>query len=567
MKTETQLKEAILKLDGRGYPAYKSLKGSYAFGDYVLTVEHVQGDPFAAPSELSVTVADPGFPAWMYAEPWEKTALQDHVLRGFGRALAGLDTGRAGSGKSGRLSVSRCTQEVLERTSCVLDKHNGALSVRFSLGLPARGRTILAAPLIRIVFSLLPPVIRSTLVYTNYSSAEKHALEQAVRLSQDQHAIREALKEQHLVSFVADGAVLPRESGVSALPMRGATPFTAPESLRVTIETPNAGTLTGMGISEGITLIVGGGYHGKSTLLDALTLGVYDHIAGDGREYVITRDDAVRLRAEDGRAVHDEDISMFINTLPGGKDTTCFTTENASGSTSQAAAVTEALETGTGLLLMDEDTSATNFMIRDALMAEVIAPEDEPIQPYLSRIRSLARAGVSTILAAGSSGAYFKPADTIIQMQDYTPIDITQKAKAAADAFGAPEETEDGALNTPPVRVPLPNPALNNPRPKIKTTALDTLTLSREAVDVRCLEQLADSEQLAGVGALLCFAGEHLIDGTRTTRDILDAIEARLDRDGIGALSRVRCARPRRAELLGALSRMRSQRFNQQKRD
>lgn len=74
-----------------------------------------------------------------------------------------------------------------------------------------------------------------------------------------------------------------------------------------------------MGIPEGVTLIVGGGFHGKSTLLQALERGVYHHIAGDGREMVITRQDAVKVRAEDGRNIEKVNISAFINNLPAKK--------------------------------------------------------------------------------------------------------------------------------------------------------------------------------------------------------------------------------------------------------
>ena len=183
-----------------------------------------------------------------------------------------------------------------------------------------------------------------------------------------------------------------------------------------------------MGVPEGITLIVGGGYHGKSTLLSALQAGVYDHIPGDGREYVITDASGVKIRSEDGRFVKDVDISMFFSNLPNGKDTRRFSTEDASGSTSQAAAIVESMEAGSRLILLDEDTSATNFMVRDTFMQEVIARDKEPITPFLERARDLyAKAGISTILVAGSSGAFFHIADTVIQMDNYVPVDIKEK--------------------------------------------------------------------------------------------------------------------------------------------
>ncbi len=228
---------------------------------------------------------------------------------------------------------------------------------------------------------------------------------------------------------------------MAAKAMMGAVRFQAPLSLRVSMELPFHGTLTGMGIPQGITLIVGGGYHGKSTLLKALEMGVYNHVAGDGREYVITDDTAVKIRAEDGRSIKCTDVSMFINPLPNGKDTKQFSTEDASGSTSQAANVIEAMEAGTGLFLIDEDTSATNFMIRDELMQRVVHRDAEPITPFIDRIEELYQNyGISTILVAGSSGSYFHKADVILQMEQYVPKDITEFAKKEAESFPIPVE-------------------------------------------------------------------------------------------------------------------------------
>ena len=245
-----------------------------------------------------------------------------------------------------------------------------------------------------------------------------------IDLAEDQQYIREQLEVQGLTAFVANGAILPRESGISSRPMRGAVAFRSPREMEVTMELPHKGTLAGMGIRKGITLIVGGGYHGKSTLLKALELGVYDHIAGDGREYVITDASAVKIRAEDGRSIKKTDISMFINDLPNGKDTKGFYTEDASGSTSQAANVVESMEAGAKALLIDEDTSATNFMIRDELMQRVIHREMEPITPFIDRIRELYEGyGISTVIVAGSSGAYFHIADTIVQMSGNSGAD------------------------------------------------------------------------------------------------------------------------------------------------
>ena len=435
MKTSEELRNLLNRIDHKGYPAYKDTKGQYQFGTYVLSIDHVQGDPFASPSKVSVHIdgKQAGFDACLYDITFKRIALQDHLLRKIATNIREYSFKAKGSGKSGLISVTRPGQEILNRSACVIQPKNGDLVVRMEIGFPANGRTINARELEKILFDFLPVCIKKTMYQRSY---RKEELEQVVDLAIDQNYIREELKKRGLVAFVANGAVLPRKSGVSMQPMKDAVSFVSPKSMEVTMELPHHGTIKGMGIKKGITLIVGGGYHGKSTLLKALESGVYNHIAGDGREYVITDDSAVKLRAEDGRSIQKADISMFIQNLPNGKNTTEFYTEDASGSTSQAANTVEAMEAGSTLFLIDEDTSATNFMIRDELMQRVVNREEEPIIPFIDRVSELyEREGISTILVAGSSGSYFHKADTVIQMKQYLPVEITDFAKKEAEQF------------------------------------------------------------------------------------------------------------------------------------
>ena len=432
MKEKQELRNILDRIDRKGYPAYKELKGVYKFDEYIFVIEHVQGDPFAAPSRVKIEVADKiaGFPRDLYEMKCKKIALQDYLLREFGRQIEHYSFKARGSGKSGLMAISRPGQEVLERSACEINDRDGSIIVRMEIGLPANGRTINAGELIKILFEYIPEAVHRSL---RYQSLDQDKIEKAVGLAMNQDFIRKELKRRSLVAFIANGSILPRESGVSGKPMKNAIAWVSPKSLEVTMELPFGRAVTGTAIPEGVTLIVGGGYHGKSTLLEALELGVYNHIAGDGREYVITDDKAMKIRAEDGRSIQHVDISMFIRNLPNGKNTKVFCTEDASGSTSQAANVVEAMEAGSQVLLIDEDTSATNFMIRDELMQRVVHKEKEPIIPYIDRIRELyEKDGVSTILVAGSSGAYFMKADLIIQMDHYTAYEITQYAKGEA---------------------------------------------------------------------------------------------------------------------------------------
>lgn len=565
MNTATELRNKLRSIDHKGYPAYKDLKGQYNFGDYVLSIDHVQGDPFASPSRLSVRVekAKAGFPAAYYDTKAKRITLQDHLTRLFGRQVAGGSFQAKGSGKSGLLSVSRCGQQVLERTA--MRVKDGDLILRFEAGFPANGRTINARELEKMLFDILPDCVRRSLYY---GKIDKEKLRQAICLCEDQQYIRQCLTERKLCAFIADGSVLPRESGVSERPMKNGVPFRSPESLRITLDLPNKGAVSGMGIPQGITLFVGGGYHGKSTILQALQNGVYDHIAGDGREFVITDASAFKLRAEDGRSVTGVDISPFIKNLPNRKDTVHFSTEDASGSTSQAANLMEALESGSSLILIDEDTSATNFMVRDRLMAQVITPGEEPITPFISRVRGMYEdLGVSSVIVAGSSGVFFHMADTIIQMKEYVPIDITQKAKEAAAACedrGA--EDADDARKFPPFnrkRCPGPDMALRKEdRIKMKAMGTSEISICKENVELRYLEQLKDQEQSMALAYLLKYAQLKMMDGRKDLRQIGDLLEEQLDGSGLESLFErgdvsSQLARPRKQEILACINRYR----------
>lgn len=561
MQTARDLQNQLRNIDHKSYPAYKGLRGSYQFEGYELHIDHVQGDPFAAPSHVRIEVPlrDAKFPEWSTKDNLTKTALADELTRQFERQVAHYTFKAKGSGKSGLLSVTRCGQEVLKRTACEIgEKH---LIARFSVGFPANGRTINARELEKILFDYLPACVQQSFYFKNLSEERLHKV---IALAEDQEAIRSQLKEKHLVAFVADGAILPRESGISSRPMRDSVAFSSPDSLRVSMELPHKGTITGMGIPEGITLIVGGGYHGKSTLLQALELGVYNHIAGDGREYVITDDTAVKLRAEDGRFIKDADISMFINDLPNGKDTYAFDTEDASGSTSQAANVIESMEAGTQVFLIDEDTSATNFMVRDELMQQVIHRDMEPITPFIERVRDLYQEyGISTVLVAGSSGAYFQIADQIIQMDKYVPREITELAKEAASDYPAlkfPEEKPEQPSFDRKVRK---NPGIRQKgRVKLKTMGCDAVMIGHETIDLRYVEQLVDSEQLNTLGQIVRFLEEEIFDGRKTLGQAIEQVENVLDKKGLAGVCERNTvpgnlARPRIQEIYACMNRYR----------
>ncbi len=567
IKTSTQLRALLESIDHRGYPAYKQTAGKYRFSSHILSIDHVQGDPFASPSHLTICVSGntAGFPRDFYAEKPRRTALSDDLTRRFHTAAQKFSHAAKGSGKSGLIATCSPGQEILERTACRIDPDTGDISYRFEAGFPARGRTIDSGELIKILFDFIPACVREALVYKKELDSE---YKKVLFLADDRFFIRSEMKRLDLCAFVADGSVLPRESGISQRPMKGALPFKSPERLLITFDTPHHGKVSGMGIKRGITLIVGGGYHGKSTLLKALERGVYDHIAGDGREFIFTDESAMKIRAEDGRSVHNVDISLFIRDLPDGRSTRSFSTEDASGSTSQAANVMEAVESGSKLFLIDEDTCATNFMIRDALMQQVINREQEPIIPFTDRIRLLfEKAGISTILVAGSFGAFFPIADTIIQMDRYAPVDITGDAKAAAKEAGvdAPlvSDIDIGLLR----RIPEPRD-LTDPKGRTKTKALgvDGFSINHDTVELRYVEQIVESGQSAALSKALIYMVRHLINGKRSLSECIDLLSQKLNDLGPDALSEgsyvsTGLSLPRRQELFACLDRCRFLKF------
>ena len=564
MKSAAELQTLLRQIDHKSYPAYKDTRGQYQFQQYVLSIDHVQGDPFAAPSKVSLIVPGrvAGFNNNCYHEKHRRIAFQDYLLRRMAAKIREYSFKAKGSGKSGLLGISQPGQEILERSACTVNPTDGQVIIRMEIGFPANGRTINAGELIKILFDFLPVCVKQTLLA---ASCPKDGLERVLYLADDQLYIRQQLKEQELVAFVADGAILPRKSGVSSQPMKDAVAFASPREMAVTLQLPHKGTLRGMGIPKGVTLIVGGGYHGKSTLLEALEKGVYDHIAGDGREYVLTDDSAMKLRAEDGRSIQQVDISMFIHNLPGGKDTRHFYTEDASGSTSQAAATVEAVEMGAKVFLIDEDTSATNFMIRDELMQRVVSRDMEPIIPFIDRVRELyENYGISTILVAGSCGSYFHKADCILQMNMYRPMEITALAKKEAEQFPYTLGNAPAAEKPDFQRVIKVDQAFaRDDRIKMKTMGLDGFSINRETVDMRYVEQLVDSEQLTALSHMIKYMKLRCFDGRKTMQQAVEALYEEVAKNGFAAFCPGReslpgnLAVPRRQELYAALNRCR----------
>ncbi|KUK36522.1 MAG: ABC transport system ATP-binding protein [Thermacetogenium phaeum] len=567
MQDSRTFRSKLNSINNRGYKAYQELQGEYDFGRYRLFVDHVQGDPFAAPSRVSVRVYQnrAKFPASLFQKKPRRIALCDYLARCFSQAVKKYCGGIRGTGKSGLIFIDSGKQEILERSAVVINE--SFVEARFFCGLPARGRTVLSNVAEKMFFQEIPEIVEASLYYEKLNHGE---LLEYVNLAEDQEYIRESLSEQGLVAFIANGSVLPRRSGISDLPLTGpkVISFQSPASLEVSFNTPNHGEIKGMGIPQGVTLIVGGGFHGKSTLLHALERGVYNHIPGDGREWVITVRDAVKIRAEEGRRVEKVDITPFINNLPFGQDTRQFSTDNASGSTSQAANIIEALEMGCKLLLIDEDTSATNFMIRDGRMQALVTKDREPITPFLDQVRPLyEELGVSSVLVIGGSGDYLDVADHVIMMNEYSPVDVTKEAEAICSQYPArrvPERGEGFGKLKP--RIPLPGSfdPQRGRKTKVGAKGLDVVQFGHYQIELDDVEQLVDPSQTRAIADIIYYAWKKYFDGRRSLSDAIRQIEEDLDKYGLDVISPFREGRagdyalPRRYEIAAAINRLRS---------
>ena len=569
MKDNHWLRQKLIGLEGQGYGNYKSIKGNYRFtGEslpFDLSVDYVQGDPFAAPSSicLQVSQVEAEFPTHWTTDYEAQVAIADYLNRQVAQVARSLQKKR-GSGKSGRIEIAAPSQAVIRRTAVWID--SAGIEVRLTVGLPAFGRRIAGKAAADLLCSDIPQVVTRCL---QYSALDALALKCHIETFQNAEMLRRQLDEKEIVAFLPEGACLPRRSGIDEQPLVGEADLFVPPGETVKLNTPHSGTINGLGIKAGVTLIVGGGYHGKSTLLKAIEQGVYNHVPGDGRERAVSHPDTVKLRAEDGRSVSGVDISPLINHLPKGRSSTDFSTTNASGSTSQAAGLIEAIEVGAKVLLIDEDTAATNFMIRDRNMQALISKDKEPITPFIDKVRQLYDDyGISTILVMGGSGDYFSVADTVIAMENYQPRIVTEQAKQIALADENQRLPEGGASFAESglfARAVLPGTAPSGKAerlPKVKAQK-DSVTIGYEQIDLRALEQIVEVPQVKAIAKAILYAEQYYFEETRSFSDVLDCVLADVERGGLDSLEeygrrRGDLAEFRRFELAAAINRLRT---------
>ncbi|MDL4840397.1 ABC-ATPase domain-containing protein [Aquibacillus rhizosphaerae] len=560
-----KLQKLLSEIDGKSFKAYKSIQGRYSFHHFELMVDYVQGDPFAAPSKIRIIIPNVyrKIDSSWKDDYFRKVYAEDTIARSVAAAIAKNNKQSKGSGKSGLIAIDAPGQEILDRTAVSIDPSH--VTICLSIGLPANGRRINGNEAEKLLFDAIPGILSKSIF-----SIEDDSIHAAVKLADQHQAIRRKMEENEWIAFIANGSILPRQSGISNKPLKQAIPFKSPDTNKVQIHLPHQNQpLEGMAIKKGVTVIVGGGYHGKSTLLNAIERGVYHHIVGDGREFVVTNPDAVKVRAEDGRQISTVNISSFINDLPHQQDTKRFTTENASGSTSQAANVVEAIESGATTILIDEDTSATNFMIRDSRMQALVAKEKEPITPFIDKVKQMNdHLKVSTILVMGGSGDYFDVADQVIMMDQYEPKNVTEQAKEIAEKYPNVRDAYDAqGFGSISKRYFLPA-SLQTQRgknSKVQAKGLSTIIMGKTDISLHYIEQLVDSSQTNMIAEIIRYLDKQgMLKNEQSLEQLLNRIEEQIDEKGLASFAAFPnqhpgdLARPRRFEIAATLNRIRT---------
>jgi predicted ABC-class ATPase len=570
------LKRKLESIDGEDYGAYQSLIGEYDFSNYKLIIDQIPKDPYAPPHtgiyRIRVRRSDEQVINLKIDSKIKEAAFRDFLARRFYHTCLEVSKGRRGTGYSGIITITQPGQSILERNCIVIDDDiidNDIIEIRCFLGLPAEGRKIIATVAEEMLFKELPEIVNQSLFKVNI---DIKTLYRHIETAEDAEYLRNKLDSLKIAAFIADDSILPRESGPSDKPLKkeSAVPFQTPASLKMEIKLPHAGPVTGMGIPKGVTLIVGGGYHGKSTVLRAIESGIYNHIPGDGREKCVSLPGTVKVRSYSGRYIIKTDISPFIRNLPFKKDTIAFSTENASGSTSQAASIIEAIEVGAEVLLMDEDTCATNFMIRDKKMQQLVRKDDEPITTFIDKVKQLyLEKSISTILVLGGAGDYFDVSDQVIQMIRYGPFDVTQKAHEISNASPVKRTIEDeGYPFHIKERIPLPesvNPCNEYGKKGIYTSEVHRLTFGKYKIDLTDLEQLIELSQTKAIGYALDYARKYM-DKKSTLKEIIIRVMNDIAENGLDILSNKtygNFALFRGIELAFAFNRLRGFRVNQ----
>lgn len=559
MKAHFELKNILQDINGEDYQSYKSIEGEFLFNDFILYVDHVQDSPSSPPSKIRVKISQELalFPKDTYSNRSREIALRDFITRRFYDSIQSSQT-------TAFISIDCPGQEILEKTTAFVDE--SFVELRFDINLPSLDDKVASNLLEEIFFIKLPEILNNSIIYKNL---EKEALYQHIETSEDADFLRNELENLRLIAFVAEHSILPRNSSTSSLPMESneAVPFESPNNLKMDVELPNKGQITGMGLPRGITLIVGEKDQGKSTLLKAIEMGIYNHIPGDGREFVVSNPNSVQIVAEEGRSIKNVDISSFISSHASGNDTHSYSTENASADISQAANVIEAVELGADVLLIDQDSSADNFLIPSPALSNSNDKLNEGFTTYVNQARNIFNGYmVSSILVIDSSENYFDIADFAIQMKDYKAYDIELEESQFTDQNRV--TNSDIFFGNIPERIPIVESLdleIQEREMKISPNENKCIQFGSTIVNLNYLDQLISISQIKAIFETITYAKKYM-DGNKSLRQVTSLVMLDIGRSGLDALNPMlsgEYAEFRKIELAAVINRIQSLKVEQ----
>jgi predicted ABC-class ATPase len=554
MKDKLEFYTILGEIDGREYVDLARLMGDYDFNRYIVKISNVPQS--AEETGLSVVVrvthAVAGFPEGLISSPIRRTALEDLLTRKLAAAIEGQATFDGNGVARRRIVAPRPGQKILPRSTVQIT--DDFTDVRLSVLIPTQRGRLDGQAFQTVFFDDLPMVVQDALIYCNMDTAE---VEVFVGLMEDADQLRQSLPARGLIGFVASGSLVARLPGSDQPDVAAERTITVDPSLLVSLDTPHRGAVEGLGINSGITLILGDAFSGRIELMRALASGIYNHVPGDGREYIVTMPDSVYIPAEPGRSVHRVDIGSLLPEED-------YSTASAGACHAQAATLIEALEAGARVILLDEADACPGFLGGDDRVDRLLG-NASGITPLSARVRQMAQElGVSTIVAGNVSVSSFIPvADTILAVRDGVITDITREAKDAFDGVSVaavPEYDFTRLIETARWVVPSSiDASIGRHDGVIGIEDGWQIRFGRYTIDLGSNCQIADAQQALTLGLIIEYARQRYLDKARPMRELLDLVERDLSMEGLEQVTRELrgdLARPRRYEIAAALNRL-----------
>jgi len=501
--SEEVLHKTLKNADGKPFQKYKGLQNNFVLENYEIIFDDIQNDR-AGHTAMRVRVPHKkaGFPVNMFDTKKREIALRDLISRRFREAARTHARSPIPKTSGGEVYIPRPGQEILERGSIAITQY--FIEARFTVDLPSDGNKV-SAMAMNLLLERIDRIVSDSMYFSAYKQSKVY---NHLQTYENAEFIRENLSSKGIVAFIADGSVLPRRDDDLA-PMIDAVPFSCSDDLKVTFDVPYGEPITGAGIPKGFTAVSGCSRSGKSTLIDAIYAGVYDHIPGDGREYVISSPDAAFILAEPNRPADSVDISMFVKDTPEFEDTSAAKREFVSSPMSELLSVSEAVEMGSELILVDEEYS------NPCIMRKGFLAEGESITPLSDLGHSMGEAGVSMIMITGDESVV-RSADNVLLMKDHklSKVDVERKST-------------DAVFSKPVSRYPVSKGIVYEKGHRdVNVNAQEIRTIEigefKVHVPVAAFFDISQTDAVADAVAMM----KDMMDGSKSMKDVCDSVIA-----------------------------------------